>query len=185
MADVVIINKVDQAEEQAVEEIRDAVHRLNPTAAVLTGDLVIDVDKPESIKGRRVLVIEDGPTLTHGGMSFGAGSVAACQYHAAEQIDPRSSAVGSIAEIYERFPHLGAVLPALGYSEQQREELRETIDRCQPEMILDASPASLTRWLDPAIPVARVRYRFEQRSGEPLEDMVTNAVRQHLNQTGG
>lgn len=176
-ADVVVINKVDQADVADVKMIRQTVRQLNPSAQLVTGQLLIDVENAESIRDRKVLVIEDGPTLTHGGMAFGAGSVAACRFHAAEQIDPRPHAVDSIAQVFRDYPHLSAVLPAIGYSEEQRDALKRTIEACQPEMIIDASPANLSRWLAPDIPVHRVRYRFQQLSGEPLEQLAINTIK--------
>ena len=171
-ADVIVINKVDRADDDAVTTIRDNAQRLNPSATVVTADLAIEVDDPAAIEGHRVLVVEDGPTLTHGGMSYGAATVAARQYRAHELIDPRPFAVGSIAEAFRNFPHLQAVLPALGYSDEQRRELSDTIRLCAAETVIDGSPASLTQWLDPKIRVVRVQYRFVQKSGPSLVDRV-------------
>jgi predicted GTPase len=174
-ADVIVINKVDRADNVAITTIKENARRLNPAASILTADLVIDVDDPDAIAGKRVLVVEDGPTVTHGGMSFGAATVAVRKFNPAEIIDPRSFAVGSIADVFSEYPHLEAVLPALGYSDQQRQELAETIRRCEPDVVVDGSPANLSRWLD-EIPVVRVRYRFEQRSGRPLEEFVMECL---------
>lgn len=176
-ADVVVVNKVGGAAPGAIETVRRHARSLAPGAAVLEGDLAVSVDRPEAIAGRRVLVVEDGPTLTHGGMSFGAGTVAARAHGAAELIDPRPFAVGSVAEAFARFPHLGPVLPALGYSEAQRRELAETIARSRPELVVDASPSRLDRFLPLPAPVVRVRYRFEQRGGPPLMERVDAVVR--------
>lgn len=172
-ADVVVINKVEQARPESIRLIRENVAKLNPRAALVESDLVIGVDDPSRIAGRRVLVVEDGPTLTHGGMTFGAGTLAARQSGAAEIIDPRPVAVGSIAEAFRQFLHLGPVLPALGYSEEQRADLAETIARCRPEVVIDASPARLERVIHVGRPVVRVSYRFQQRSGPAIEDLVT------------
>ncbi len=176
-ADVVIVNKVSGAAPGAVETVRRNVGALAPRAVVLEGDLVISVERPEAIAGRRVVVVEDGPTLTHGGMAFGAATVAARAHAARELVDPRPFAVGTIAEAFGRYPHLGAVLPALGYSEAQRRELAETIARSGAEVVVDGSPSRLDRFLALPVPVVRVRYRFEQRAGPPLLDLVTDALR--------
>ena len=176
LADVVVVNKVGGAAPGAVETIRRHAAEYAPRAAIVESDLVVAVDEPGRIAGRRVLVVEDGPTLTHGGMSSGAGTVAARAHGARELVDPRPFAVGSIAETFARYPHLGAVLPALGYSAEQRRELAETIARSGAEVVVDASPARLERFLAIGPPVVRVRYRFEQRSGPPLLAMVSGAI---------
>jgi predicted GTPase len=149
---------------------------LAPRAALLEADLAIAVDRPEGISGQRVLVIEDGPTVTHGGMATGAGTVAARRYGARSIIDPRPFAVGTIAAAYARYPHMGPVLPALGYSEEQRRELTQTIAHSGADVVLDASPARLERFLELRIPVVRVGYRLEQRSGPPLLQLVDDAL---------
>ncbi len=175
-ADVVVVNKVSQATPEAVAEVRRHAVELAPRATVLEGDLAISVDRPEAVTGRRVVAVEDGPTVTHGGMSFGAATVAARRCRAGEILDPRPFAVGTIAEAFRAFPHLGPVLPALGYSEAQRLDLAETIDRCRPEVVVDGSPARLDRALGLRVPVVRVRYAFEQRSGPPLAGLVEAAL---------
>ncbi|WP_242342696.1 cyclic 2,3-diphosphoglycerate synthase [Anaeromyxobacter terrae] len=176
-ADVVIVNKVSGAAPHALETVRRNVAALAPGAAVIEGDLAISVERPGAIAGRRALVVEDGPTLTHGGMAYGAGTVAARAHGARELVDPRPFAVGTIAEAFARYPHLGAVLPALGYSEAQRRELAETIAASGAEVVVDGSPSRLDRFLTLDVPVVRVRYRFEQRAGPPLLDLVADAVR--------
>jgi predicted GTPase len=175
-ADVVVVNKVSGAPPGAVATIRRNVAELAPRAMVVEGDLAVTADRPEAITGRRVLVVEDGPTLTHGGMSAGAGLVAARAHGAREAVDPRPFAIGSIAEAYARYPHIGPVLPAVGYSEAQRRELEETIARSGADLVVDASPSRLDRFLRVRLPVVRVSYRFEQRSGPPLLDLVLDAV---------
>jgi predicted GTPase len=180
-ADVVVVTKVSGAVPGAVETIRRHAAALAPRAPVLEADLEISVDHPELLAGRRVLVVEDGPTLTHGGMSFGAGTVAARRHGAQEIVDPRPHAVGSIAEAFAAWPHMGPVLPALGYSESQRRELAETIARCRADVVVDASPSRLDRFLDLPVPAVRVRYRFAQRSGPPLVELVLAAVERRRN----
>jgi predicted GTPase len=175
-ADVVVVNKVSCAGPGAVATVRRHAAEVAPRATVIEGDLAIALEQPELISGRRVLVVEDGPTLTHGGMGFGAGTVAARLHGARELVDPRPFAVGSVAETFARYPHLGPVLPALGYSAAQRRELRETIARSGADVVVDASPSRLDRFLDLPMPIARVRYRFEQRSGPLLLDIVAAAI---------
>jgi len=131
----------------------------------------ITVEKPELIKGKRVLVVEDGPTLTHGGMAFGAGVIAAKKYGAKEVVDPRLHAIGSILEVYEKFPHLGAVLPAMGYSEEQIKELEMTINAADCDMVIAGTPIDLGRLLKLNKPVVRVRYRIEELD-EKLDDVI-------------
>jgi predicted GTPase len=142
-------------------------------------DLQIEVDDPQRLHGQRVLVIEDGPTVTHGGMAFGAGIVAAERY-GATAVDPRPYAVGTIRDTFTAYPHLERVLPAMGYSEAQREALRTTINACcrkeQVACVLDASPARLDRLMELAVPLVRVRYRFEQLDGPALERLVAKLL---------
>jgi predicted GTPase len=175
-ADVLVINKVDDARSTDVEAIMARASQCNPRAAVVTAGLDIDVDPPGIVKGRRALVIEDGPTVTHGSMPHGAGLVAARREGASEILDPRAFAVGSIRAAYERYPHMGPVLPALGYSDEQREDLRATIAASGAEVLVDGSPARVDRVVAVEIPVARVRYRFAQRSGEPLAERVDRVI---------
>jgi predicted GTPase len=139
--------------------------------------LKITVSDANQIRGRRVLVVEDGPTVTHGGMAFGAGTLAARECQAAELIEPRDSAVGSIAQTLQQYPHLQRVLPALGYSSMQCDELSETIESSGAEAVVDASPARLDRCLRLSIPIVRVRYQFQQTSGPPLEKLVFEFLR--------
>jgi len=176
-ADVIVINKAQGAAPKAIDTIRDNAAQLNPDAEVIVSDLQIAIDDAATIEGRRVLVVEDGPTLTHGGMSFGAGTIAADRYGASEIIDPRPHAVGSIAEAFRAYPHVKRVLPALGYSAQQRQELAETIRGCDPDVVIDASPAPLERLLEIAMPVARVRYGFNQLEGKPLDEIVDETLK--------
>ncbi|MGE5193975.1 MAG: cyclic 2,3-diphosphoglycerate synthase [Deltaproteobacteria bacterium] len=171
-ADVLVINKIGAARPEDVTLIRQTSASLNPRAEVIEADLEIDADNPGLIRGRRVLVVEDGPTLTHGGMAFGAGMLAARKFAAGQVLDPRPFAAGTIAEAFRRYPHLESVLPALGYAPQQCDELARTIRAAAPEVVIDASPARLDRLLRLEIPMIRVRYSFRQRSGPPLEDAV-------------
>ncbi len=178
LADVVVLNKVSSASSEALATVRANIARLAPAATLVESDLEVHLEPAEAARGRRVLVVEDGPTLTHGGMATGAGIVAAMQGGAAEVVDPRPFAVGTIAQAYRDSPHLGPVLPALGYSEAQRGELLETMRRAGPAVILDASPARLDRFMTLPAPVARVRYRWVQRSGPSLLARVEQVARQ-------
>jgi len=171
MADVLVVNKVGEASPAAVEAVHRSLSRLAPAAVQVEADLAITVERPEALAGKRVLAVEDGPTVTHGGMAWGAATVAA-RRHGAVVVDPRPFAVGTIAEAYARYPHMGAVLPALGYSAAQRRELAETIARAGVDAVLDGSPARLDRFLSLPVPVVRVDYRFEQRSGPSILERV-------------
>lgn len=182
MAHVIVINKVSAARREDVEAIARRAAEIVPSATVIESDLVLTVDDEAGLAGRRVIVVEDGPTLTHGGMSFGAGTVVARRAKVAELIDPRPHAVGTIAACFEEFPHLERVLPALGYSEAQRRDLRTTILNARPDLVIDASPASLDRILDLDVPMVRVRYDFAQRKGPDLFELITSKLR--LSSTG-
>lgn len=178
-ADILVISKAGSAEPGALAGIRERAAELNPDARLCTADLEIQVDQPERLHGQRVLVIEDGPTVTHGGMSFGAGSVAA-ERAGATPVDPRSYAVGTIRDTYEAYPHMKRILPAMGYSEAQREALAQTINACckaeNVSCIVDASPARLDLMLDLDVPLARVVYRFKQIDGPALDELVRKLI---------
>lgn len=171
-ADVLVLNKVRAATDADVQILRDNAAAHNSSAAIIEADLEVSVDDPSAIEGKRVLVVDDGPTLTHGGMAYGAGMVAAERCGAAEIIDPRGHAVGTIAAAFEAFGHLGKVLPALGYSDAQRAELAESIRNAAPDVVVDGSPANLARVLALDVPVVRVSYRFSQLGGPSIFDMV-------------
>ena len=174
-ADVLVISKVRSAEPGAVEGIRERAKALNPDAEIFTSGLKILVDDPTPMAGQKVLVVEDGPTVTHGGMAFGAGTVAA-KRHGAIPVDPRPYAVGTIADTYAAYPHMGAILPAMGYSEQQRDALAKTIHACARAediaCVVNGSPARLERVIELDVPLVRVSYRFEQLDGQPIEERV-------------
>jgi len=178
-ADVLIINKLDTAPPDGVSTVRRNVLCTNPRAAIVETECRVSVADPEQIRGRRVLVVEDGPTLTHGEMPYGAGLVAARQYGAAEQVDPRPFAVGSIRGTFERFPHLQGLLPAMGYSEKQRHELEETIDRTDCELVLVATPIDLARLLHLNKPSLRVGYEIEPRTRPGLAEILAEFTERH------
>ena len=166
MADIAIINKVDSAEPAAVEAVKATVSAVNPEAAIILANSPITVDNPEAIKGKKVLVVEDGPTLTHGSMAYGAGVLAAKQWGAAELLDPRPYAVGSIKGTFARFPHLSNLLPAMGYGKVQMEELEKTINSSPAELVVIGTPIDLRRVMSLEKPAVRVKYELEE-SGVP------------------
>jgi predicted GTPase len=168
-AHVVIINKVDTAAPAAIEVVRNNVQRHNPKAVIIEATSRPSVPKPEEIRGKRVLVVEDGPTVTHGEMPYGAGVVAAREHGAREIVDPRPYAVGSIRETFEHYPHLKNLLPAMGYGEAQQEELQQTINRTPCDLVLVATPVDLARLLDLEKPSLRVTYEIEERTKPGLD----------------
>ncbi|MBM4424400.1 MAG: GTPase [Chloroflexi bacterium] len=166
LADAIVINKVDTADPNAVLSVRENLRALNPNAVLVEAASPIFVDDPDSIRGKRVLVIEDGPTLTHGEMAYGAGVVAAKRFGAKEIIDPRPYAVGSIIDTYNKYPSTGNVLPAMGYGQKQTEELRQTINNTPADVVIVATPIDLTRLIKIDKPAQRVRYEL-QEIGQP------------------
>lgn len=174
-ADVLVLNKVSSASPEARALVRRNAAEFNPRATLIEADLEVTIEPEGTIAGKRVVVIEDGPTLTHGGMAYGAGTVAALAAGAIIT-DPRGFAVGTIAEAYVKYPHLAKVVPALGYSASQLAELAETLRRSGADAILDASPARLDRVLHLDIPIVKVRYRFVQKSGPSIFAIVEQAV---------
>lgn len=173
-ADVVVINKVEQASEAAVERLRETARSLAPDARIVESSLVVSTDDV-LLTGKRVVVVEDGPTITHGGMPSGAGLVAAIRA-GAHVVDPRERAVGTLRAAYEAYPHIGPVVPALGYSAEQRRELLETLLAARPDVVVDASPARLSRVLELPMPIARVRYAFVQVAGPSLLAIIDEIV---------
>lgn len=171
-ADVLVINKVGMAHLPELDLLRSHAAEYNPRATVIESDLELDVADPSRVRGKRVLVVEDGPTLTHGGMAYGAGVLAARRFEAAEIVDPRPHAVGTIAATYQKYPHLHRVLPALGYSDEQLRDLAKTIEGARPEVVIDASPARVGRLLGLTTPVVEIRYRFSQKSGTSILALV-------------
>ncbi|MBN1280689.1 MAG: GTPase [Candidatus Thermoplasmatota archaeon] len=171
-ADVVVINKVNTAQKQDIETVRSNIKTINPTARIIDGVSSVQVDDPAAIKGKTVLVIEDGPTVTHGGMPYGAGTVAAKQYGAKTLVDPRPFAVGSIIETFKKYPHLTNVLPAMGYGKKQIRELEQTINNIDCDVVLSGTPIDLTRVLKTKKPLARVRYGVDEQTAKKLEDVV-------------
>lgn len=172
LADVLVINKVDTATQEQVDEVRKVASELNSGAIIVEAASPLVIENPESIRDKRVLVIEDGPTLTHGGMAFGAGWVAAKQQGAAEIIDPRPYAVGSIRKTFEKYPSTGDILPAMGYGDEQISELEQTIRNVAAELVVIATPIDLRRVLNIDQPTVRVRYNLVERGQPDLETVM-------------
>ncbi|MFP4633096.1 MAG: GTPase [Halobacteriales archaeon] len=169
MADVVVVNKVDSAEAEDVDEVVENVRSLNPDVQVLLADSEISFDV-ESVRGRRALVVEDGPTVTHGHAAYGAGLIAARRAEA-DVVDPRPHARGSLARVYERYPHLDDVVPALGYSDSQVKDLEDTVRAADVDVVVSATPHDISRVIDVDVPVVRVRYELRERD-VTLDDVV-------------
>ncbi|HVP63748.1 MAG TPA: cyclic 2,3-diphosphoglycerate synthase [candidate division Zixibacteria bacterium] len=176
-ADLLVINKVDSASKEELNVLRNNIRTFNPKARVVEAASRVTVRRPEQVLGKRVLVIEDGPTLTHGEMAFGAGMVAARMFGASEVVDPRPYAVGSIAETFRKFKHLGAVLPAMGYSRQQRQELQQTIADTPCDLVLVATPVNLEHVLQISHPSLRVYYDVEETSLLTLTNVLEEFAR--------
>jgi len=178
-ADVVLINKVDTAQRHDIGTVRQNIRVNNRRAVVCETACRVTVDSAERVTGKRVLVVEDGPTLTHGEMPYGAGVVAARQCGAAELVDPRPYAVGSIRGTYERYTHLTRLLPAMGYSAIQRHELEETIRRTPCDMVLIATPIDLARVIRLDLPNLRVTYEVQELTTPRLSDLLAKFVHEH------
>lgn len=178
-ADILVVNKISQADPASVELTISAARRLNPAAALVQMESVASVDKPEFVARRRVLVIEDAPSVTHGGLSEAVGAVMARRLNA-ELVDPRPYAVGTLLDAYTNFPHLGAVLPSLGYSAQQRDELRRTILNVPCEALLLGTPADLGALFQLELPVARVRFEARDLSRPMLSDLLWSKLRKMI-----
>jgi predicted GTPase len=170
-ADVIVVNKVDSASPDQVQRATEVVRQVNARAPVVQGALPIRLDDPAAVRGRRVLVVEDGPTITHGSMPYGAGFIAA-RAVGAVVVDPRASAVPEIRRVFTQYPHIGLVLPAVGYSPAQLEALRNTIERSEAEVVVAATPVDLTRLIALSKPVIRARYEFTEVGAPGLAALV-------------
>ena len=175
-ADVVVINKVDTASPEGVARVRENIYAVNPQAVVVEAASPIFVEDPAAVRGKRVLVIEDGPTLTHGEMAYGAGVVAARRFGAAELVDPRPYAVRSIAATLEKYPHVGPLLPAMGYGDEQIQDLEETINGTPCDLVLVATPIDLRRLVNIRHPVDRVRYELQVIGRPTLEEILVERL---------
>ena len=178
LADVVIINKMDSAAPEAIQEVRENIAKVNPTAIVVDGASPISVDDPSVIKGKRVLVVEDGPTLTHGEMKLGAGTVAAQKFGAAEFIDPRPFVVGKLAETFEIYPNIGTLLPAMGYSKQQLKDLETSINNTDCDSVVIGTPIDLNRIVKIDKPNTRVYYDLQEIGFPNLEEILNDFVKE-------
>ncbi len=172
LADVIVINKIDSADLDDINEVRANVRELNPNAKIVDGASPLTVDKPEIITGKKVLVVEDGPTLTHGEMAYGAGIVAAEKYGCADLVDPREFAVGEIAETFENYPEIGILLPAMGYSEQQIKDLEKTINDTDCEGVVIATPIDLRRLIKIKHPACQVSYDLQEIGTPTLAELL-------------
>jgi predicted GTPase len=173
MADVCVVNKVDSAPQEGIDAVLESIRQNNPDAQIVLAASPIEVEENGvRVEGKRVLCVEDGPTLTHGEMEYGAAVLAARAHGAAELVDPRPHAAGSIAQTYEAYPHVGPLLPAMGYGGEQIEELRETIERSDADVVLIGTPIDLRRLIDFDKPALRVSYRLEEVGEPTLADVL-------------
>ncbi len=172
MADIAIINKVDSASIENVEKVKRTIKTHNPCARIILADSKVIAEDADAIRGKRVLVVEDGPTLTHGEMSYGAGVIAARRFGAAELVDPRPYLSSTIKETFEKYPNIGTLLPAMGYSPQQMKDLETTINNTECDLVLSATPIDLLKLLSIEKPTMRIRYEYEDNSKPTLEDLL-------------
>lgn len=181
IADVIVINKIDSATLENINIVRNNLRKINPNAIIVEAASPLTVNKPEIIKGKRVLVVEDGPTLTHGHMRMGAGTVAAQKYGAAELVDPRNYAVGKLAETFNKYPNIGTLLPAMGYGEEQVKDLERTINNTPFDVLIIATPIDLSRVISINKPYVTVRYELQEIGTPNLEQLLTEFVKKkHL-----
>jgi len=172
LADVVIVNKVSQASKENVEKVVNNVRRANPKAKIALADMEVTIEKPELVKGKRALVIEDSPSVTHGGLPYGAGYVAAKKYDAAEIVDPRPYAVGVIKKMYEEYPHMAEVLPSTGYTPEQLRDLEETIRRADADVVIIGSPADISKLIKIDKPYVKVSWELKIVEGPSMKEII-------------
>lgn len=177
MADAIVINKIDTADLEGIEEVRENIARFNPDAMVIDAASPLSVDDPEMIRGKKVLCIEDGPTLTHGGMRYGAGVMAALKFGAAELVDPRPWATGKLARTFERYPDVGTLLPAMGYGKEQIKDLETTVARVECDAVIIGTPIDLGRIIDIPQPSVRVRYDLDEIGHPDLADALKDYLK--------
>jgi predicted GTPase len=173
MADVVVINKEDSASAEQIGKVRETTRSVNPTAVIVDAESPLEVAHPDAIRGKRVLVVEDGPTVTHGGMPWGAGRIAADRFGAAEIIDPKPYATGSLARELEHSVHLDRVLPAMGYSSGQLRELEDAVNRAECDLVVSGTPIDLSRLIKANKPLVRVKYSLKVTSQPGLDELIT------------
>jgi len=179
IADVIVINKMDSASPEAIQTVRESIAKVNPSAIVVDGASPIKVDNPEVIRGKRVLVVEDGPTLTHGEMKLGAGIVAAKKFGASELVDPRPFTVGKLSETFRIYPGIGTLLPAMGYGDQQLKDLETTINATDCDAVVIGTPIDLNRVIKIKKPNTRVYYDLQEIGSPDLEEILENFVKKH------
>jgi predicted GTPase len=172
MADCAIINKIDSADAKNIAAVRESIRKVNPTASIIEGASPIFVDDQSVIKGKKVLVVEDGPTLTHGEMEYGAGTIAALKYGAASVVDPRPYTVKSITDTYKKYPKIGILLPAMGYGDKQMKDLEETINKTDCESVIIGTPIDLGRILKINKPATRVMYELQEIGDVTIESVL-------------
>ncbi|PKP23150.1 MAG: GTPase [Bacteroidetes bacterium HGW-Bacteroidetes-21] len=185
MSDVIVINKIDSATLENINIVRANIAAINPNAIVIDGASPLSVDKPELIKGKRVLVVEDGPTLTHGHMRIGAGTVAAQKHGAAELVDPRSFAVGRLAETFRLYPNIGTLLPAMGYGEEQIRDLEKTIENTPCDAVVIATPIDLQRIIKINKPCVKVGYELQEIGYPNFEVILTDFCNKYVKEASG
>lgn len=178
MADVVLAAKCNSAAPADIAKVAETANRLAPKAAVIRGASKVTLDEPDPVAGKRALVIEDGPTITHGGMATGAGFVAAMEAGAAQIVDPRPAARGRIAEVFAAYPHIGRVVPAMGYSGRELADLAATINASGADVVVAGTPADLGRLIETSIPIVRARYEFEEIDSPGLQGIVMQFLKE-------
>ena len=172
LADIALINKVDSALPENVEKVKDTIRQHNPGASIVLAQSAVIAEDPDRINGKRVLVVEDGPTLTHGEMKYGAGVIAAKRFGAAELVDPRPYLVGTLKETFKKYPDIGSVLPAMGYSSQQIRDMEDTINRTECDLVLAATPIDLSQLINIEKPLQRIRYEYRDHGRPLLEEVL-------------
>ncbi|MGI6731663.1 MAG: cyclic 2,3-diphosphoglycerate synthase [Anaerovoracaceae bacterium] len=179
VADVAVINKIDSAKPEAIATVEKNIEMVNPTAKIIKAESEITVDNPDVIKGKRVLVVEDGPTLTHGEMKMGAGTVAAERFGAKELVDPRPYTVGKLKDTFNIYPNIGTLLPAMGYGEQQLKDLEETINNTECDAVIIGTPIDLTRIININKPSTRVHYELKEIDSPNLTEIIKDFIKEH------
>jgi predicted GTPase len=179
MADIVVVAKTNSASSADVQKVIDNARHLNPTAQISRAASLVTLDDEAAVRGKRVLVVDDGPTITHGGMAYGAGYVAATQAHAAEIVDARRSAAGDIADVYRKYSHIGKVLPAMGYSPRELADLETTINEAEADVVVAGTPIDLAKLMTLNKPVIRARYEFAEAEGPSLATQIDTFLRRH------